>query len=259
MGKMNKKTHSNRKAFTLIELLVVIAIIAILAAILMPALTQARLRAQTNTCVNNLKNIGLSIAQYTDDHDGWVLGSETWVRKDEPEGGFTVWNKYNSIFATRYLKLGKYSDSAAWTAAQKRSSVIICPIVAGYETQYITSPLGVVQNGAKAKVVATSSYIIPYTMGWLKYSNYAVHSPQKITFFYRPSAVVQMIDSAVGTTKGAYDPNLDDQLNPEKAACRVAYVHNGRTNILTLAGNVTNSQRLNKIHSKCKGRVEVGL
>src|SRR6476661_7679135 len=59
----------SRKAFTLIELLVVIAIIAILAAILFPVFARAREKARQTQCTSNLKQLGLSILQYTQDYD----------------------------------------------------------------------------------------------------------------------------------------------------------------------------------------------
>ncbi|MBN2642212.1 MAG: prepilin-type N-terminal cleavage/methylation domain-containing protein [Victivallales bacterium] len=67
-----------KRLFTLVELLVVIAIIAILSAIMFPALSRARTYGYQIACTNNLKQIGMGYIQYIDDFSGWyILGSTT--------------------------------------------------------------------------------------------------------------------------------------------------------------------------------------
>ena len=123
-----------KRQFTLIELLVVIAIIAILAAMLLPALSAARERARMSNCTSNLKTYGLACIMYADDHKGQLPPSYNML--PDYTGS---WGGYYQSGTGRYVlwKGGYYSEFSSGNVAEAkfREKYFKCPS----ETEHFAS------------------------------------------------------------------------------------------------------------------------
>ena len=192
-----------KKGFTLIELLVVIAIIAVLAAMLLPALAKAKEKARAIQCVGNLRQWGTAYQLYAADNNDFLprrgQGVQALFQLNRPADWFNALPGYFGL-STFEQMAGNNAKPAAHT-----QSVFICPTA--------DDPGG--------------TYFLPYAMN-MNLSPWNLPAAPKLSEVVQPISVVAMADAP-----GAYAATFPS-VRPYSVMAR----HSARVNLLFLAGSV---------------------
>jgi prepilin-type N-terminal cleavage/methylation domain-containing protein/prepilin-type processing-associated H-X9-DG protein len=121
------KRQRDRAGFTLIELLVVIAIIAVLIALLLPAVQAAREAARRSQCVNNLKQIGLGIANYESGTGSIPWGDGSWGTEWSTHSLLLPYLEQGPLFNSLNFGIGPHDGIKNTTAEYTKINTLSCP------------------------------------------------------------------------------------------------------------------------------------
>jgi prepilin-type N-terminal cleavage/methylation domain-containing protein len=232
-----------KKGFTLIELLVVIAIIAILAAVLLPALARAKAKAQNTNCVSNLRQLGMANRMYVDDFDdhlayanydagdlnvapaGWLYWSDNGTAP-YPQGAIP--NPYDPVGGAWYQQTTAAYGTGTWFKYANNPNCRLCPV--DISSKSWTTP------GGRANKLST--YVMDGSVQGFKNASNGGH-PCKMTDVWSPMCyLVWEPDEFLDPLGGANEYN-DGANDPTQAGQGVGLLHSTHGgNALALDGHV---------------------
>ena len=223
-GRSRIKTHSPAfifpAKFTLIELLVVIAIIAILASMLLPALSQARERAHSIKCVGNLRQHGAVYASYAIDNENWA----PFAPGDVGKGPSFRWHIVTiPYFSKRQDVMNRGASEVFWCGKDLQPEFI-----AGTKSRIELFDNGDISYGINRKLV---------------------HPPQKLSKVKDASRLLYLAEAATNVTKTSVRGYYWAHYSPDSANPQAYPRHNGVCNAVFLDGHSEAVRSSNGLYS----------